>query len=58
MGTYYHLGKLYEAMGRSGDAIRTYRTGIDQAGRASDFHARSELQGALLEAQGIGFDDD
>ena len=58
VGTYYHLGKLYEALGRSDDAIRTYQTGIEQAARASDLHARSELQGALLEAQGIGFDDE
>lgn len=58
VGTYYHLGKLYEALGRTDDAIRTYQTGIEQAARASDLHARSELQGALLEAQGIGFDDD
>jgi tetratricopeptide (TPR) repeat protein len=58
VGTYYHLGKLYEALGRSDDAVRTYQTGIEQATRASDPHARSELQGALLEAQGIGFDDD
>lgn len=58
VGTYYHLGKLYEALGRSDDAIRTYQTGIGYAARASELHARSELQGALLEAQGIGFDDD
>lgn len=58
VGTYYHLGKLYEALGRPEDAIRTYQIGVDRAGRASDLHARSELQGALLEAQGIGFDDE
>lgn len=58
VGTYYHLGKLYEALGRAGDAIRTYQTGIEHATRASELHARSELQGALLEAQGIGFDND
>lgn len=58
VGTYYHLGKLYETLGRTDDAIRTYQTGVDRAGQASDLHARSELQGALLEAQGIGFDDE
>ncbi|MEP0549085.1 MAG: tetratricopeptide repeat protein [Rhodothermales bacterium] len=58
VGTYYHLGKLYETLGRPDEAIRTYRTGVDRAGQASDLHARSELQGALLEAQGIGFDDE
>ncbi len=29
VGTYYHLGKLYETLGRTDDAIRTYRTGIE-----------------------------
>lgn len=58
VGTYYHLGKLYEELGRTEDALRTYRAGIEQARAAGDLHARAELQGALLEAQGIGFDDD
>ncbi len=58
VGTYYHLGKLYETLGRTPDAVRTYRAGIDAATRASDLHARAELQSALLEAEGLGFDDD
>ena len=58
VGTYYHLGKLYETLGRTEDAVETYQTGIQIAGAASDLHARAELQGALLEAQGIGFDDE
>jgi tetratricopeptide (TPR) repeat protein len=58
VGTYYHLGKLYQELGRRDDAVQTYRTGIGQAAAANDFHARSELQGALLEAQGIGFDEE
>ncbi len=58
VGTYYHLGKLYETLDRPDDALRTYRTGIAEAGRAADAHARAELQSALLEAQGLGFDDD
>lgn len=57
VGTYYHLGKLYEALGRTDDAVRTYRAGIDAATKASDTHARAELQSALLEAEGLGFDD-
>ena len=57
VGTYYHLGKLYEALGQPDDAVRTYRAGIDAATEASDTHARAELQGALLEAEGLGFDD-
>jgi tetratricopeptide (TPR) repeat protein len=58
LGTYYHLGKLYEDLGRKGDAIASYRRGIERATAARDTHSRSELQGALLEAQGIGFEDD
>ena len=57
VGTYYHLGKLYERLGRTDDAIRTYEEGLDAARRAGDFHARAELQSALLEATGFGFDD-
>lgn len=57
VGTYYHLGKLYEALGRGDDARATYRSGIDAAVRVNDAHARAELQGALLEAEGIGLDD-
>ena len=58
VGTYYHLGKLYEALGRSDDAVRTYQAGIQRATAANELHARAELQSALLEAQGIGFDDE
>lgn len=57
VGTYYHLGKLYEALGRTDEAVTTYQAGIEAATAASDLHARAELQSALLEAQGLGFDD-
>jgi len=58
VGTYYHLGKLYEEMDRTEDALGVYRAGIRVAGEQRDTHARAELQSALLEAQGIGFDDE
>ena len=58
VGTYYHLGALYSEMDRPDDALRTYRTGIQEATAAGDLHARAELQSALLEAEGLGFDDD
>ena len=58
VGVYYHLGKLYELLERKPDAIRTYQDGIRVANEAKDFHARAELQDALLTAQGIGFDDE
>ena len=56
VGTYYHLGKLYERTGMEVRAIETYRAGIDAAMRMSDFHARAELQSALMEAEGMGFE--
>lgn len=57
VGTYYHLGKLYEALERNEEAKRTYRRGIEIAQRKRDAHARAELQDALMQAEGIGFDD-
>ena len=57
VGTYYHLGKLYETLGRRDDALETYRSGIETARHARDFHGLSELQDALLKAEGVGFDD-
>ena len=56
VGTYYHLGALYSALGRDEDALKTYRDGIAQATRANDLHARAELQSALLEAEGLGYE--
>lgn len=57
VGTYYHLGALYRALGRDDDALATYRAGVAAATAQGDTHARAELQGALLEADGLGFDD-
>ena len=57
VGTYYHLGALYRALGRDDDALATFRAGIAAATEAGDLHARAELQSALLEAEGLGFDD-
>ena len=57
VGTYYHLGALYRALGRDDEALATYRAGVLAATEAGDAHARAELQGALLEADGLGFDD-
>ncbi|MEM6783847.1 MAG: tetratricopeptide repeat protein [Bacteroidota bacterium] len=57
VGTYYHLGKLYEDLARTDAAVATYQAGIRTAQRLGDQHARAELQSALLEAEGLGFDD-
>ncbi len=56
VGLYYHLGKLLEKIGDSSQAIVIYREGIAIAARISDFHARSELQSALLEAEIEGYE--
>ncbi|MBE7179145.1 MAG: tetratricopeptide repeat protein, partial [Mucilaginibacter polytrichastri] len=58
VGTYYHLGKLYEQLGRKDDALFTYKKGMDVAFAARDAHARNELQAAWNEAQGWDDDDD
>ena len=56
VGTYYHLAGLYAALGRPDEAVATYERGIEVATEAGDTHARAELQSALLEAQGFGFE--
>ena len=57
-GTYYHLGKIYEEEGRIEDAIAIYHRGIQAAREQRNLKDLSELQGALLQAQGVGFDDE
>ena len=49
VGTYYHLGKLYEKSGDFPTAFRTYKAGMARAKAAGDQHALSELAGAKLE---------
>ncbi|MFN0173245.1 MAG: tetratricopeptide repeat protein [Saprospiraceae bacterium] len=48
IGTYYHLGKLYERQEDFQNAILIYKQGIEISRNAGDRHAMSELQGALL----------
>src|SRR5580698_8787511 len=56
VGTYYHLGKLYEALNRKPDAITIYEKGMEAAQKKSDNHAFAELKAVYQEA--TGFDDD
>lgn len=58
IGTYYHLGKAYEGLGRSDDAIQIYEKGMLIARKAGDRHALSELQAAWHLAKGLDEDDD
>ncbi|WP_317047128.1 tetratricopeptide repeat protein [Pedobacter nutrimenti] len=58
VGTYYHLGKLYEKEQQKDKAIETYRTGMLVARNKRDNHAFSELQGAYNGAMGLDYEDD
>ncbi len=58
VGTYYHLSKLYEALGRKADAVVTYENGMQAARNKRDMHALSELQGAYRLATGEDDDED
>jgi tetratricopeptide (TPR) repeat protein len=58
VGSYYHLGKLYEELDRKQDAVQIYQAGIRVAQEQKDFHAGAELQDALMQARGIGFEED
>jgi tetratricopeptide (TPR) repeat protein len=49
VGTYYHLGKLYEKINQHTDAIITYKKGMEIAQKQGDRHAYSELAAAKLE---------
>lgn len=58
VGTYYHLGGLYEKLGRKEDAISTYQKGMQVAREARDNHAFSELQTVYNSAMGFNYEDD
>ena len=47
IGSYYHLGKLYERIGLNEEAIKTYETGMAEAQKAGDLHALGELRAAF-----------
>ena len=48
VGTYYHLGKLYESLSKFEEAMHAYEAGIEIARQAGDQHSLSELQGAKM----------
>lgn len=58
VGTYYHLGKLYEKDTKKEQAIVIYQKGMAVARAKKDMHAFSELQGAYNSAAGLDYEDD
>ena len=47
VGSYYHLGKLFERINDTAAAVLIYETGMQQAKLAKDNHSYNELQGAM-----------
>jgi tetratricopeptide (TPR) repeat protein len=48
VGTYYHLGKLYEKIDNIEKAIETYKLGMNIAHKQGDKHAYGELATAKM----------
>ncbi|MBD3749470.1 MAG: tetratricopeptide repeat protein [Sphingobacteriales bacterium] len=51
IGTYYHLGKLYEQLQQSDKALEIYEQGIAIAKKIKDQHALNELLGVYNSLQ-------
>ena len=49
IGTYYHLAKLLERIGKTDEAIKVYEKGMEEAKKAGDDHSLSELRSAFEE---------
>lgn len=49
VGSYYHLGKLWERMGNFEEAAGVYEKGMEECKKVNDRHAYNELQMALEE---------
>jgi tetratricopeptide (TPR) repeat protein len=49
IGSYYHLSKLLERIGETDEAVKWYEKGMQEAKRAGDNHALSELRSAYEE---------
>lgn len=47
IGSYYHLGKLYERLDNIPKALRVYERGMEEARKAGDQHSYNELQAAF-----------
>ena len=49
VGSYYHLAKLLERINETEEAVIIYNKGMEEAKKAGDNHAYSELRAALEE---------
>jgi len=49
VGSYYHLGKLFERNNDTNAAIKWYEKGMEEAKKAGENHAYGELRGAYEE---------
>lgn len=58
VGTYYHLGGLYEKLGRKEDAVKTYQRGMTVARAGRDNHAFAELQTVYNSIMGLSYEDE
>lgn len=58
VGTYYHLGKLYQKEAQLEEAVAIYQKGMLVSKAKKDMHSFSELQGAYNSAAGLDFEDD
>lgn len=58
VGTYYHLGKLYEKLDNKDLAQNTYQKGMQVARQIGQQHAFSELQQAFNKLMGLDYEDD
>lgn len=59
LGTYYHLGRLLEELGRTDEAVEIYEKGMMVATKVGDMHALSELRLVYQSALGeYGEEDD
>jgi len=49
IGSYYHLAKLLERLCETDNAVKVYEKGMEEAKKAGDNHALSELRSAYEE---------
>ncbi len=53
VGTYYHLGKLFEKSEKWEEALKAYEQGMEVAKKVGDRHALGELAGARLNLEDL-----